>query len=115
MKKLLAVFAVLALIGSGLYMVYKKSYGGDAYYVKITQDGVTTQDSDSSGRVYTTYNYELPAVNKHNVKKATKFTADHNLRKGAYLALTVNKTKGVTGYKEVKKSEIRASILKEIN
>ncbi len=64
MKKLLAVFAVLALIGGGLYMVYKKSYGGDTYYVKITQDGVTTQDSDSSGRVYTTYNYELPAVNK---------------------------------------------------
>ena len=115
MKKLLAVLAVLALIGGELYMVYKKSYGGDAYYVKITQDGVTTQDSDSSGRVYTTYNYELPAVNKRNVKKATKFTGDHNLRKGAYLELTVNKTKGVTGYKEVEKSKIKASILKEIN
>ncbi|GAB2021583.1 YxeA family protein [Pseudolactococcus yaeyamensis] len=115
MKKLLSVVAVLVVLAGGLYMVYQKNYGGDIYYVKITQDGMPRQSRDDSGRIYTDYNYELPAVNKRNVKKATKFTADHNLRKGAYLELTVNKTKGVTGYKEVKKSEIKASILKEIN
>ena len=115
MKKLLGVLAVLALIGGGAYLVYQKSYGGEAYYVKITQDGVTTQDSDSEGRTYTTYNYKLPAVNKRLDKKKIKFTADHNLKKEAYLALTVNKTKGVTSYQEVKKSEIKATILKEIN
>ncbi|MFZ2477237.1 MAG: hypothetical protein WAW58_08965 [Lactococcus raffinolactis] len=48
MKKLLSVLAVLAVIGAGLYMVYQKSYGGDTYYVKITQDGRTTEDTDSS-------------------------------------------------------------------
>ena len=114
MKKLLSVLAVLAVIGAGLYMVYQKSYGGDTYYVKITQDGRTTADTDSSGHIYTTYNYELPAVNKKLDKKTVKFTADHNLRKDAYLALTVHKTKGVTSYKEVKKSEIKANIFKEI-
>ena len=51
MKKLLSVLAVLAVIGVGLYMVYQKSYGGDTYYVKITQDGRTTADTDSSGHI----------------------------------------------------------------
>ena len=115
MKKLLAVLAVLAVIGAGLYMVYQKSYGGDVYYVKITQDGTPRKSQDSEGRTYIDYDYELPAVNKRLDKKKIKFTADHNLRKEAFLALTVNKTKGVTSYQEVKQSEIKATILKEIN
>ncbi|GAX47501.1 YxeA family protein [Pseudolactococcus reticulitermitis] len=115
MKKLAAVLAILAIIAGGVYMVYQKSYGGDAYYVKITQDGTPRQTKDDSGRTYTDYDYALPAVNKRGDKKTPKFTADHNLRKGAYLELTVNKTKGVTSYKEVEESEIKANILKEIN
>lgn len=115
MKKLIAILAVLVLAGGGIYFVYQKSYGGDHYYVKITKDGTATKETDDSGATYTNYTYNLPAVNKKLDKKNIEFNADHNLRKQAYLELTVNKNKGVTSFKEVKKSEIKSEIIKELN
>jgi uncharacterized protein (TIGR01655 family) len=115
MKKLIPVLAILALVAGGLYFVYQKSYGGEQYYVVIKDDGLAKQQKDDSGKPFTDYHYALTAVsNKLNHKNVT-FTADHNLRKGAYLALTVNKDKGVTSFKEVEKSEIKAEIIKELN
>ncbi|GFH41966.1 hypothetical protein Hs30E_05170 [Lactococcus hodotermopsidis] len=57
----------------------------------------------------------MSAVNQKSKRKTLTFTANYNFRKGAYLALTVNKTKGVMSYKKVKKSEINAEIIKELN
>lgn len=48
-------------------------------------------------------------------KKRVTFMADHNLRKEAYLKLTVNSVKGVTSWEEVKKSEVPKEALKKLN
>lgn len=114
MKKILGVCAFLALVIGGACIAYQKYYGGETYYVKMTTDGQAKTESDDKGNQYTRYWYDLTSVNAKLKKKRVVFSADHQLKRDAYLALTVNDQKGVTTYKEVKTSEIKPNILKEI-
>lgn len=115
MKKLLGVCAVLALLIGGGSIAYQMYYSGDAYYVKITTDGEAKVETDTRGEKHTIYHYSLPAVNKKLKNKTIAFTADHNLKRDAYLELTFNDKKGVTTWQEVKAADIKATILEEIN
>lgn len=107
MKKFLAVVLVaVLLIGGGGFAWYKMAYGGNHYYVKITDDGQKLEEKSDSGEKFIRYDYFLKASNKEGEVKNIEFKADHNLRKTAYLDVTLNSHKGVTSWEEVKESEL---------
>lgn len=71
--------------------------------------------SDNSGKKFKEYDYDIKSYQKDGKEKRVTFMADHNLRKEAYLKLTVNSVKGVTSWEEVKKSEVPKEALKKLN
>ena len=115
MKKILfGIIALILVVGGAGFAWYKVSYGGGTYYVQITKDGKEQQDT-ANGQKYTRYSYQMNSYKKDGKEKEVEFTADHNLRKEAYLELTVNSVKGVTSWEEVKKAEVPKEALKKIN
>lgn len=116
MKKILFGIVVLILAVSGIgYAWYKSSYGGEAYYLQVTTDGKEIEVISDSGIKFKEFNYKINSYQKDGKEKMIAFTADHNLRKSAYLRATFNSTKGVTSWEEIKKSNIPKAALKKIN
>lgn len=116
MKKILiGLIVIIVIIGGSGYAWYKSAYGGTSYYVKITADGKKTESRDDAGRIYYRYEYNQKAYDKAGVEKQIEFTADHNLRHDAYLDLTYNKTKGVTTWNEVQKSDLPVKVEAKLN
>ncbi|RZI48956.1 YxeA family protein [Lactococcus kimchii] len=115
MKKILIGLAALILIlaGAGTYWYHLK-YGGESYYMQVMKDGKKSLTKDDAGKDYTYYDYKEKVYQKAGKEKEVEFTADHNLRKTAYLKLTVNIKKGVTSWEEVKKSEVPEKALTKI-
>ena len=62
------------------------------------------------------YDYDLTGYNEDGDSKDLAFTAyrDRPLRKEAYLKITWNEKKGVTGYEEVQESDIPADALNQL-
>lgn len=83
--------------------------GSEQLYVKITKDGVQGKD------VGFNYSYTLPAYNEDGKEKEVTFTADKNLRKGAYLKLYYKKSKGVTTFEEVSSKNVPAKAAEKLN
>ena len=116
MKKILfGIIALIILVGGAGFAWYKVSYGGGTYYVQITKDGKEKEVSDNSGKKFKEYDYDIKSYQKDGIERRVTFMADHNLRKEAYLKLTVNSVKGVTSWEEVKKSEVPKEALKKLN
>ena len=116
MKKILfGIIALIILVGGAGFAWYEVSYGGGTYYVQITKDGKEKEVSDNSGKKFKEYDYDIKSYQKDGKEKRVTFMADHNLRKEAYLKLTVNSVKGVTSWEEVKKSEVPKEALKKLN
>ncbi|MDR2976009.1 MAG: YxeA family protein [Streptococcaceae bacterium] len=116
MKKVLFSFAAIVILLFGAMKVWESiSYGGTSYYAQIKSDGKKYEDKSDSGEIYTRYEYNQAAFKNSGDEKSVTFTADHNLRKEAYLKLTYNESKGVTNWEEVQKSEISKSALDGIN
>ena len=104
MKKIFfGIAALILIIGGAGFAWYKVTYGGGTYYVQITKDGKEKSGRTDSGDKYTEYIYDINSYQKDGKEKKVNFMADHNLRKEAYLKLTVNSVKGVTSWEEVKK------------
>ena len=104
MKKIFfGIVALILIIGGAGFAWYKVTYGGGTYYVQITKDGKEKSGRTDSGDKYTEYIYDINSYQKDGKEKKVNFMADHNLRKEAYLKLTVNSVKGVTSWEEVKK------------
>lgn len=117
MKKLLIGLAALLLIGFGALQVAQTVImDGDSYYVQITTDGEKTTSKDDNGNVYTQYHYELPGYDENGKSKTLDFNGfqERPLRKEAYLKLTWNEKKGVTGYEEVKEKDIPTKALTQL-
>ncbi|MDR2977613.1 MAG: YxeA family protein [Streptococcaceae bacterium] len=116
MKKVLFSMAAIVIVLFGAVKVWESiNYGGTSYYAKIKGDGQKYDEKTDSGEIFTRYEYQQTAFKSSGDEKTVKFTADHNLRKDAYLKLTYNETKGVTNWEEVKKSEISKSALEGID
>ncbi|MFC4652017.1 YxeA family protein [Lactococcus nasutitermitis] len=115
MKKLATIIVVLALIVGAGFAWYKVSYGGETYYVKITENGKKVMKKDDTGKSWVFYDYSQKAFNKNGKEKALDFSADHNLRQQAYLKVTDNKTKGVTNWEEVKQNQVPTKALTKLN
>lgn len=82
------------------------NYGGDSFYVQINKEGNEEEVKDDLGKKFKLYTYVINAYQKDGKAKKVEFTADHNLRKEAYLKLTINSTKGLTSWEEVRKTEV---------
>ncbi|EUJ33296.1 hypothetical protein MFLO_04130 [Listeria floridensis FSL S10-1187] len=112
MKKSLIVIITIAVIILGLAFAvgyYFKNYnhiGADNYYVYIDKDGQKETSKDSTGETFVQYKYTLMGYNKNGDSKELAFTAQKNLRNGAYLKIYYKKDKGVTSYEEVSKNDL---------
>ncbi|GBG96217.1 YxeA family protein [Lactococcus termiticola] len=116
MKKILiGIVAVLVIIGAGGFGWYQLTYGGKDYYVQIKTDGEKRTVTANDGNKFPIYTYKIKATEKSGQTKDIEFTADHNLRHGAYLDLTYNNKKGVTNWKEVQKDEVPKEALDKLN
>ncbi|GAB2027082.1 YxeA family protein [Lactovum odontotermitis] len=115
MKKMLVAFAAAVLvIAGGIYGWKTLTYGGSTYYSQITSAGQMSKEKFDNGETFYRYKYDQAAYQKDGSEKVLNFTADHSLRKDAYLKITYNKSKGVTDWREVQKSEISAAALAKI-
>ncbi|GAB2025006.1 YxeA family protein [Lactovum odontotermitis] len=115
MKKLFfSLSAVVLLIAGGIYGWKTLVYGGTTYYSRVVDDGKKSEEKFDNGETFYLYNYGQKAYQKDGSEKVLNFTADHSLRKDAYLKITYNKSKGVTDWREVQKSEISAAALAKI-
>lgn len=115
MKKILfGIIALIILIGGSGFAWYKVTYGGGTYYVQITKDGKEKQET-ANGQKFSRFTYNIDSYQKDGKEKKVEFTAGHNLRKEAYLKLTVNSVKGVTSWEEVKKAEVPKEALKKLS
>ena len=76
---------------------------------------IAIMGESGSGKKFKEYDYDIKSYQKDGKEKRVTFMADHNLRKEAYLKLTVNSVKGVTSWEEVKKSEVPKEALKKLN
>ncbi|WP_144510833.1 YxeA family protein [Bacillus sp. FJAT-22090] len=110
MKKFLIVIGVLFALGVvGIFAITKLDFNrmnADNYYLQITEDGVPHEDKLDDGSVMTTYSYQLDATNADGKTIPLEFTAQKNLRKGAYLKMYVKKDDQVSSYDEVKLEDI---------
>ncbi|HAP15385.1 MULTISPECIES: YxeA family protein [Lactococcus] len=116
MKKVLfGLLAFVVIIGGLGYGWYKTSYGGTERYVKITEDGRKKVIKADSGERFTDYEYEMTAYDKKGDEKEVSFTAQHNLRKNAYLKLIDNKVKGITSWEEVQEKDLPSKAKEKLN
>lgn len=101
--KIILFFTVFFGIGiGGLYYATHPEY----YYVKITTEGKLNADSQTSK----IYSYSFIGYNKNGEKKNLEVSTHPDLnrpfKKGAYLKINYTNWKKVTGYEEVKSSDI---------
>ncbi|MEY8458672.1 YxeA family protein [Lactococcus ileimucosae] len=116
MKKVLfGLLAFVVIIGGLGYGWYKTSYGGAERYVKITEDGREKTIKADSGERFINYEYKLTSYDKKGNEKEVSFTAQHNLRKNAYLKLTDNKVKGITSWEEVQEKDLPSKAKEKLN
>lgn len=81
-------------------------FNKERYYIQITQDGEKIEDRLDNGETMIRYGYKGDAVNDEGKHKELEFSANKQLRKGAYLMLYVNKEGEVSSYDEVSKKDM---------
>lgn len=110
MKRYITFFSVFILcttilIGCNVNRLFKEKY-----YVQITNDG----QEDKNSEVYK-YTYTLIGFNKDGKEKTMEFTADKNLRKGAFLCVYYDDKNGVTSWQEVQPKDMPEKAKQKLN
>ena len=113
--------AVIIIIGiilvAGILAAGRINYnrvGAQQYYTRIEGEGIPRNEQDSAGEHFVRYEYNLEGYAEKGDKSETlNFTANKQLREGAYLLVYVKENKGVTSYQEVQPEEIPATIQKK--
>lgn len=118
MKKLLigTILFVGTIVAFG-FRYYQNNYTGTSYYVQITTEGEQNEVKLQNGSSDYDYKYTLNGYDtKGNQKELTFMTilGGKQLRKGAYLDVTVNRNKGVTSWREVQKEDIPEKALAKL-
>lgn len=121
MKKMITVIIIVAVIILGLafalgyYFTNYNRIGTEDYYVAIEKKGKPVTEKASDGETFTDYEYTLIGYDENGKTKQLKFTAQKNLRIGAYLHIYYKKDKGVTSYEEVTKKELPKKAASQLN
>lgn len=119
MKKLFIVLgSLIGILVIGLIFLATVDFnrlGKENMYVHITQDGQVEEERLDSGEIFKRYWYTLDAVEEDGEITTVEFSANKNLRVGAYLKLYVKNDVEVTSYDEVKETDISEKALKKLN
>lgn len=114
MKKLfITLGALIAVLIAALVVLASVDFnrmGKDNVYVQITTDGEIETYTDNKGAVYKTYWYELSAYTAEGEEQPVKFSAQKDLRQGAYLMLYMKDGNEVTSYDEVQFEELPVKV-----
>lgn len=102
----LVIIVVLAGTSYAVLTLDFNRFNKERYYIQITQDGEKIEDRLDNGETMIRYGYKGDAVNDEGKHKELEFSANKQLRKGAYLMLYVNKEGEVTSYDEVSKKDM---------
>ena len=109
-KKVWFIFlGIIVIVVGASYTVLTldfNRFNKERYYIQITQDGEKIEDRLDNGETMIRYGYKGDAVNDEGKHKELEFSANKQLRKGAYLMLYVNKEDEVTSYDEVSKKDM---------
>ena len=89
-------------------------FGKDNVYVQVGDPSYTNEYKIDSGQIVTTYWYELPAYRENGSAVKVEFSAQKELRQGAYLKLYVKEGNEVTSYDEVSWEEVPEAAQEEL-
>ncbi|MGX8792531.1 YxeA family protein [Oceanobacillus oncorhynchi] len=110
MKKIMAlVIGVVVLFVAAVVVLMTVDFnrtGKDNAYVQIDESAYTEEDKLDNGEVMKTYWYEQSAYTEDGEEIQVEFSAQKELRQGAYLMLYVNKDNEVSSYDEVSEAEL---------
>ncbi|WP_215144668.1 YxeA family protein [Exiguobacterium qingdaonense] len=106
MKKWIGIVFVVMLLVVGLVRVDWNRMGKDHLFVQVQAATDVEETTLKNGGVMKRYVYTQPAFTSEGESKEVTFTADKELREGAYLRLYVNDNDGVTSYDEVSRDDV---------
>ncbi|OPA79463.1 hypothetical protein BVG16_10365 [Paenibacillus selenitireducens] len=81
----------------------------DEYFVKVADHFEIIHDKADQGQEYTRYTYTLPGYNKDGQAKDIEFNASKELRKDAYLKISIRADK-VLSYEEVQSKDLPQTV-----
>lgn len=114
MKKIIALMiSVVVLFVAAVVVLMTVDFnrvGKDNVYVQIDEPTSNEEDKLDTGEVMTTYWYEQPAYTEDGEEIEVEFSAQKELRQGAYLKLYMNKNNEVSSYDEVSEEELPAAV-----
>ncbi|MEK4298574.1 YxeA family protein [Oceanobacillus sp. FSL W8-0428] len=114
MKKIVAlVVGVVVLFVAAVVVLMTVDFnraGKDNVYVQVGEPVSAEEDKLDTGEIMNTYWYEQPAYTENGEEIQVRFSAQKELRQGAYLMLYVNKDDEVSSYDEVKEEELPAAV-----
>ncbi len=88
--------------------------GKNNVYVEVIEPTDIDEDKLNTGEVMTSYLYKQTAFNDEGETIEVEFSAQKELRQGAFLKLYVKKENEVTSYDEVKWEDIPAEAQKKL-
>lgn len=110
MKKLFGVIGALILLGVvGMVLLGTidiNRIGKSNLYVEVIGPTEIKEEKISSGEIVKSYWYEQKAIDTKGNEIDVEFSAQKELRKGAYLKLYLKKDNTVSSYDEVKWEDI---------
>ncbi|MCY8008685.1 YxeA family protein [Bacillus haynesii] len=106
MKKHIAWISLMIIFAALLSGCNLNRVGTDEYYVHITGNGKEDTSKFDDGEEYSVFKYVLAGFDEDGQEKTMEFTADKNLRIGAFLRLFYSENKGVKSWEEVEKDDI---------
>ncbi|WP_080872095.1 YxeA family protein [Oceanobacillus timonensis] len=114
MKKLFFVMiGVVVLFAAAVVVLMTVDFnraGKDNVYIQVDEPASTEEDKMDTGEIATTYWYEQPAYTEDGEEIEVTFSAQKDLRQGAYLMLYVNDDNEVSSYDEVSEEELPAAV-----
>lgn len=119
MKKLVGVAVFLGIMVIGALVILRfvdfNQLGAEAYYVQITDDGKVEKTTIDTGEVFETYWYnDYKIYNDKGEGQVVNFSAQKNLRQGAYLKVYYKDNKGITSYEEVQEADVPAKAKEQL-
>lgn len=111
----MANFAILIAVVSFGYYEYLVNYGGQDYYVQITNDGQKYVDKRTKA---VTYSYQLPGYNEKGQKQILSFATikPRPLKRDAYLKVKYNqKRQVVISWEQVFRKDITRAALDKLD
>ena len=117
MKKfILTILTVAVVLVGGFVIAEKWVKGGAKYYVQITDKGERVEEKTASGGLFVNYRYHVNGYDEKGKTKELTFDSveARPLKLQAYLKVTWNQKKGVTGWEEVKKDQVPQKALSKL-